>query len=78
MLAGCEVYGKVEPENYGSERTCTDGYFGISNLSNPNPSHFGPESGSFIGVLSRNIFLAIIRYYFTITAYCSAREPVVI
>ena len=47
-----------------------DGHFRISNLQNPNPDNIGPESGSFIGLLSPKIFLAIIGYYVNIDEYC--------
>ena len=52
--------------------TCTapsDERFRISNL--PNPGNFGPESGSFIGLLSSKIYLATIRHCVMADAYFS-------
>ena len=37
------------------------GHFRISNMPNPNPGNFGPQSGTSTGLLSPKIFLAINR-----------------
>ena len=51
---------------------CRYGHFRISNLPNPNPGNVGPESGSFIGLLSPEMFFAIIHCCVIVDAYCSS------
>ena len=56
-----------------AEVSTRDGHFRISN-----PRNIGSESGSFIGLLSPKIFLAIIHCCVIVVAYFSMWSPVVI
>ena len=63
-------------QRYRTRRSQLDRHFRISKLPNPNASNFGPESGSFMRLLSPKIFFTIIRNNLITDVYCSTLCPV--